>query len=54
MLYSTEYIKFSYCAFKMYYIIIQPRTLFPSKVEGQTKTLVLVGTFCYFIGPLII
>jgi len=35
-------------SFKMYYNIIQPRTLFPSKVEGQT--LELARTFCYLIG----
>jgi len=55
MLYSTKYALNIYqifiLSFKMYYNIIQPRTLFPSKVEGQT--LGLASTFCYLIGPLI-
>jgi len=58
MLYSTKLILNIYQIFilslKMYYNITQPGTLFPSKVEGQTKTLALAGTFCYVIGLVII
>ena len=44
MLHSSQYAFKRLSSFHtVHHKIIQPRALFPSKVEGQTKTLVLAG-----------